>query len=50
MVAAMALQDTANRLLDAAGHHIARKGVFRFRSHQEADAWARKMMSPAKPR
>lgn len=44
----MALQDTVNQLLKTAGHGIAKKGVFRFRSHEEADAWTRKMTFPKK--
>jgi hypothetical protein len=36
---ASALQKTAHDLLTACGHRIGKKGVFRFKSHEEANAW-----------
>ena len=47
-VLARGLQATLNRLLKEAGHGVARKGVFRFKTHEEADAWRLKMTSPGK--
>ena len=43
-----ALQTTVNQLLAACGHKIARKGVYRFHSHQEADEWLRTSTTPAR--
>lgn len=43
--AAMALQRTLNQLRQSFGlGAICRKGVFRFRSHQEADQWMIKQL------
>lgn len=39
IAAASILQKTSNDLLRACGHKIGRRGVFRFNSHEEADAW-----------
>ncbi len=36
---ASTLQKTAHDLLTACGHRVGKKGVFRFNSHEEADAW-----------
>lgn len=44
----MALQKTLNQMLQATGHLLAPKGVFRFKTHEEADAWTLKMMKPTK--
>ncbi len=33
------LQKTSGDLRRSCGHRIGRKGVFRFNSHEEADAW-----------
>lgn len=46
LLAAMTLQETANQLMKESGHRMARKGVYRFRSHEGDDAWARKTISP----
>jgi len=34
-----------NGLLSAAGHKLHQRGVFRFHTHEEADAWKMKMIS-----
>lgn len=38
----MALQATGVRLIKAFGHRGVPKGVYRFQSHEEADAWMMK--------
>jgi hypothetical protein len=43
---AMDAQKTANQLRRSFGHGgLCPKGVFRFRSHEEADAWMMKMLA-----
>ncbi|MDB6116911.1 MAG: hypothetical protein JWO08_692 [Verrucomicrobiaceae bacterium] len=44
----MAMQNTTNQLLRSFGHQLHPRGVFRFRTHQEANEWAQKMISPKK--
>jgi hypothetical protein len=39
IAAASILQKTSNKIFQACGHKIGRKGVFRFNSHEEADEW-----------
>ena len=41
----MILQETANSLRKAFGHGFVPKGVFRFRTHEEADEWMLKMLA-----
>jgi len=48
MAAGFAMQDTLNQFLKSSGHALAPRGVFRFRTHQEANAWTLNMMSPKK--
>lgn len=43
--AAMALQATVADLQKAFGNRMFPKGVYRFRSHEEADAWTWKMLT-----
>ena len=43
-----AMQATTNQLLQSFGHKLSPKGVFRFRTHQEANAWMEKMTRPKK--
>lgn len=42
---AMGLQRTASALSKTWGRGLSVKGVFRFKSHEEADEWMVKMMS-----
>lgn len=42
---AMALQKTVGDLRKSLGHHFAPKGVFRFKTHEEADEWMQKMLA-----
>ena len=50
--AAMALQKIASEALRATGRGLCPKGVFKFKTHEEADAWMQEMLArPArKPR
>lgn len=48
MSGGMALQRTLNQMLSSTGHRLAPKGVFRFKTHEEADAWKLRMMKPSK--
>ena len=48
LAAGFAMQETLNEFLKTSGHTLAPRGVFRFRSHEEANAWTMKMMRPAK--
>lgn len=48
LAAGFAMQATLNGFLKSSGHRLAPRGVFRFQSHEEADAWMMKMMKPAK--
>lgn len=48
LAAADVLQRTVNELLEATGHRLTPRGVFRFRSHEEADAWMIRMLRPRK--
>ena len=43
--AGMQLQETAARLHRVFNHHWMPKGVYRFKSHEEADAWMTKMLA-----
>lgn len=43
-----AMQKTLNQLLKSFGHKLAKRGVYRFRTHEEANAWTMKMLKPAK--
>ena len=43
--AAMVLQHTLNELSASFGHRFVPKGVYRFRSHEEADAWMWKQLA-----
>jgi hypothetical protein len=40
-----AIQETANSLIEAFGHGLVPKGVFRFHTHEEADEWMLKMLA-----
>jgi hypothetical protein len=48
LAAGFAMQTTLNEFMKSSGHRLAPSGVFRFRSHQEADEWMLKMMKPSK--
>ncbi len=41
----LALQKTLNVLQRTSGRGLCPKGVFRFRTHEEADAWMEKMLA-----
>lgn len=43
-----AMQATTNQLLQSFGHKLSPKGVFRFRTHEEANAWMEQMIRPRK--
>ena len=43
--AGMQLQATAARLHKSFGHRWRPKGVYRFKTHEEADAWMTKMLA-----
>ena len=45
--AADGIQHFINETFATAGHRLTPRGVFRFKSHQEADAW---MMSSIRPK
>lgn len=46
---AMGLQKIASQLLRATGRGLCPKGVFKFKTHEEADAWMLRMLArPAK--
>jgi hypothetical protein len=42
---AMALQKIASELLKSTGRGLCPEGVFKFKSHEEADAWMVEMMA-----
>jgi hypothetical protein len=42
---ALGLQETASELYKLTGRGLCPKGVFKFKSHEEADAWTRKMLA-----
>lgn len=46
--AGFALQANANEWMRRFGHKLAPKGVYRFRTFEEADAWSLKHLSPNK--
>jgi hypothetical protein len=41
----MALQSLGVELQRTFGHRWCRKGVYRFKTHEEADAWMMKMLA-----
>jgi predicted transcriptional regulator len=43
--AGMQLQETARQLHQAFNHRWCRKGVYRFKTHEEADAWMTQMLA-----
>ena len=43
--AGMQLQSTAAQLHKSFGHRWRRKGVYRFKTHEEADAWMIQMLA-----
>ena len=43
--AGMLLQATAAQLHKSFGHRWCPKGVYRFKTHEEADAWMNKMLA-----
>ncbi len=43
--AGMQLQKTAGDLQRAFGNHFVPKGVYRFKTHEEADEWMTKMLA-----
>ena len=45
MRAGMQLQETAAQLHKAFKHHWRPRGVYRFKTHEEADAWMTKMLA-----
>ncbi len=42
------LQETLNQVFASQGHFLCPKGVFRFKTHAEANLWRQKMMRPMK--
>ena len=42
---AMGLQETATQLARLTGRGLCPKGVFKFKTHEEADAWMWKMLA-----
>jgi hypothetical protein len=42
---ALALQEIASGLIKATGRGLCPKGVFKFKTHEEADAWMLRMMA-----
>lgn len=42
------LQKTLTQVNEALGHRHGRKGVFRFKTHEEANAWTQKNTKPKK--
>lgn len=42
------LQETINQVFTSQGHRLWPRGVYRFKSHEEADAWRMKMLRPNK--
>lgn len=42
------LQKTLNQVFASQGHVLCPRGVYRFKSHEEADEWMWKMMTPNK--
>lgn len=46
--AAMALQQTVVELQKSFGNRLFPRGVYRFRSHEDADAWTWKMLTRPK--
>jgi hypothetical protein len=45
LTAGMQLQETAVELHKSLKHHWWPKGVYRFKTHREADAWMMKMLA-----
>ncbi len=45
LAAGMQLQETALELHRAFNHHWCPRGVYRFKTHEEADAWMTKMLA-----
>lgn len=48
LAAGLANQTAANQWIDSFGHRLGPKGVFRFRSFEEADAWTMRNLRPNK--
>lgn len=46
--AAEGIQNFINEHFKAAGHRLTPRGVFRFKSHEEADLWMRNSIRPKK--
>lgn len=42
------LQETQTALLRSFGHRVGKKGVFRFKTHAEANEWNQKTTKPKK--
>jgi hypothetical protein len=42
------LQETLNQVFASQGHFLCPRGVFRFKTHEEANAWSQKMLHPRK--
>ena len=42
------LQQTVRDLMAACGHRFVPRGVYKFTSHEEADAWMQRMTRPRK--
>lgn len=42
------LQKTANQLFKTFGHGLCPRGVYRFTTHEEANAWMDRMTQPTK--
>jgi hypothetical protein len=45
----MQLQSLAVELHRSLGHRWARKGVYRFKTHEEADVWMNRMLARSQP-
>jgi hypothetical protein len=48
LAAADGLQEFINEQFKESGHRLTPRGVFRFHSHEEADAWMRNSIRPKK--
>ncbi len=46
--AADGIQNFINEYFKSAGHRLSPRGVFRFKSHEEADIWMRNSIRPKK--
>ena len=42
------LQETLNQAFASQGHYLCPRGVFRFKTHAEANLWSQQMLRPRK--